>query len=57
MEEYCKAEEAKKTSGVQDLSDLLLMMQNKVKLAAILLGEFESIGVAAPYYCQGTGYG
>jgi hypothetical protein len=29
-EEDCKAEEAKKTSGVQDLSDLLLMIQNKV---------------------------
>ena len=30
-EEDCKAEEAKKSSEVQDLSDLLLMIQNKVK--------------------------
>jgi hypothetical protein len=48
-EEDCKAEEAKKTSGVQDLSDLLLMIQDKVKPATILLGEFESIGELQPH--------
>ena len=47
-EEDCKAEETKKTSGVQDLSDLLLMIQDKVKPATILLGEFESIGSCSP---------
>jgi hypothetical protein len=39
-EEDHKAEEAKKTSGVQDLSDLLLMIQNKINPSMILLGEF-----------------
>ncbi len=48
-EEDCKAEEAKKTSGVQDLSDFLLMIQNKVKPSTILLGEFESIGELQPH--------
>ena len=38
------AEKSKMTSQVQDLSDLLLMIQNKVKPASMLLGEFESIG-------------
>ena len=47
-EEDRKAEETKKTSGVQDLSDLLLMIQDKVKPATILLGEFESIGSCSP---------
>ncbi len=47
-EEDCKAEETKKTSGVQDLSDLLLMIQDKVKPATILLGDFESIGELQP---------
>jgi hypothetical protein len=61
-EEDCKAEEAKKTSGVQDLSDLLLMIQNKVKPSTILLGEFESIGELQPHiitqgpYMGGTSY-
>ena len=48
-EEDCKAEEAKKTSEVQDFSDLLLMIQNKVKPATILLGEFVSIGELQPH--------
>ncbi len=48
-EEDCKAEETKKTSGVQDLSDLLLMIQDKVKPAMVLLGEFESIGELQPH--------
>jgi hypothetical protein len=48
-EDVCKAEEAKKTSGVQDLSDLLLIIQNKVKPSTILLGEFESIGELQPH--------
>ncbi len=48
-EEDHKAEEAKKTYGVQDLSDLLLMIQNKVKPSTILLGEFESIGKLQPH--------
>ncbi len=48
-EEDCKAEEAKKTSGVQDLSDLLLMIQNKVKPSTILLGEFKPIGELQPH--------
>ncbi len=48
-EEDCKAEEAKKTSGVQDLSDLLLMIQNKVQPSTILLGEFESIEDLQPH--------
>ena len=50
-EEDYKAEEAKKTSEVQDFSDLLLMIQNKVKPATMLLGKFESLGeLAAPDY-------
>jgi hypothetical protein len=48
-EEDCKAEEAKKTSRVHDLSDLLLMIQNKVKPSTILLGEFKSIGELQPH--------
>ena len=48
-EEDRKAEEAKKTSEVQDFSDLLLMIQNKVKPATILLGEFVSIGELQPH--------
>ena len=48
-EEDCKAEEAKRTSEVQDFSDLLFMIQNKVKPATILLGKFESIGELQPH--------
>jgi hypothetical protein len=48
-EEDRKAEETKNTSGVQDLSDLLLMIQDKVKPATILLGEFESIAELQPH--------
>jgi hypothetical protein len=48
-EEDRKAEEAKKTSGVEDLLDVLLMIQNKVKPSMILLGEFESIGELQPH--------
>ncbi len=48
-EEDCKAAEAKKTSEVQDFSDLLLMIQNKVKPDTMLLGEFESIGELQPH--------
>jgi hypothetical protein len=44
-----KAEEAKKTSGVEDLLDVLLMIQNKVKLSMIHLGEFASIGELQPH--------
>ena len=48
-EEDCKAKEAKKTSGVEDLLDVLLMIQNKVKPSMIPLGEFESIGELQPH--------
>jgi hypothetical protein len=48
-EEDCKAEEAKKTSEVQDLSYLLLTIQNKVKPATMLLGKFESIVELQPH--------
>ncbi len=44
-----KAEEAKKTSGVEDLSDVLLMIQNKVKPSMILLGEFKYIEELQPH--------
>lgn len=43
------AEKSKMTSQVQDLSDLLLMIQNKVKPSSMLLGEFESIGELQPH--------
>jgi hypothetical protein len=56
-EEDCKAEEAKKTSGVEDLSDVLLMIQNKVKPSMILLGEFQSIGELQPHIITQGKYG
>ncbi len=43
------AEEAKKTTGAEDLSDILLKIENKIKPSHILLGEFESIGELQPH--------
>jgi hypothetical protein len=48
-EEDCIAEEAKKTTGAEDLSDILLKIQNKIKPSHILIGEFESIGELQPH--------
>ncbi len=48
-EEDCIAEEAKKNTGAEDLPDILLKIQNKIKPSHILLEEFEPIGELQPH--------
>jgi hypothetical protein len=49
MEEDRIAEEAMKTTRAEDLSDILLKIQNKIKSSHILLGKIESIGDLQPH--------
>jgi hypothetical protein len=50
----CIAEKAKKTTGAEDLSDILLMIENKVKPSHILLGELSLLESCSPMSLQGV---